>query len=199
MLVHTKSVTKAFDVPIQESPYLSKPQTRSSLKKSEGSPSQSTPKPPKTLKKPKSIAKSNPTAPSKPAAAPSTSASTETRNRRISKCASPLKPLSVAALGVSELKDFDIESLCKEPQWEVDDNEWVDVGESAISIVGAHIEGDRAVLTTVDDIQPTDDDSEDEDFVWDSEDNKDSEDVSLDEESDNSACGEDEELEAEVE
>ena len=74
----------------------------------------------------------------------------------------------MAALGVSELKDFDIESLCKEPEWEVDDNEWVDVGENEISIVGVHIEGGRAVLTTVDDFQPTDDDSdEDEDFVWD--------------------------------
>jgi len=75
------------------------------------------------------------------------------------------KPLSVAALGVSELKDFDVESLCKEPEWEVDDNEWVDVGETEISIVGAHTQGDRVVLATFDDSQPSDDDSEDKDFI----------------------------------
>ena len=180
MSANTKSVTKPSDVPTQETPYPSKSQTRSSLKTSDCSPSQTTPKPPKTLKKPKSIPKSNPAAPSKQAA-PSTS---------------PLK--SVAALGVSELKDFDIESLCKEPQWEVEDNDWVDVGESQISIVGVHIEGDRVVLTNVDDTQPTDDDSEDGDFIWDSADDNDSEDVSLDEESGDSASGEDEELEDQV-
>ena len=47
----------------------------------------------------------------------------------------------------------------------MDDNEWVDVGEIEISIVGAHTEGDRVVLATFDDNQPSDDDSEDEDFV----------------------------------
>ena len=44
----------------------------------------------------------------------------------------------MAAFGLSELKDFDVESLCKEPEWEVDNNEWVNVGEIDISIVGAH-------------------------------------------------------------
>jgi len=105
----------------------------------------------------------------------------------------------VANLGISELKDFDVEYLCKEPEWEVDDNEWVDVGETEISIVGAYTEGDRVVLTTVDDTEPADDDSEDDDFVWDGEDDNDSEDVSLDEEFGNSASGDDEELEAKVE
>ena len=72
---------------------------------------------------------------------------------------------------------------------QVDDNEWVDVGETEISIVGAHTQGDRVVLATFDDSQPSGDDSEDEDFVWDGEDDNDSEDVPLDEELGNNASG----------
>ena len=185
MSAQTKFVTKPSDLPTQESPYPLKPQTRSSLKISECSPSQSTLEPPKSSKKPKSNPQTNPGTQKslKAAALGQASSSKQPRNTNISKCASPLKPLSVAALGISELKDFDIESLCKEPQWEVDDNEWVDVGENEISIVGVHIEGDRAVLTS----------------VWDNEDDQDSEDVSLDEELGDSASGEDADLEAEVE
>ena len=64
-LAHTKSVCKPFDVPIQVSPYPSRPQTRLSLKKNDYSPSQSTAKPSKSFTKPNSISKSNPKHPSK--------------------------------------------------------------------------------------------------------------------------------------
>ena len=73
----------------------------------------------------------------------------------------------MATLGVYELLDFDVRSLHKEPQWEVEDNEWDDGGETEISIVGAHTEGGRVILTTVNDSPSSDDDSQDEDFVWD--------------------------------
>ena len=70
-----------------------------------------------------------------------------------------MNPLSVVALGVFELLDFDVESLGKEPEWEVEENEWDDGGETKILIVGAHTERGRAVLTTVNDNPPSDDDS----------------------------------------
>jgi len=70
-----------------------------------------------------------------------------------------LNPLSVVALGVFELLDFDVESLGKEPEWEVEENEWDDGGETEISIVGAHTERGRVVLATINDNPPSDDDS----------------------------------------
>jgi len=76
----------------------------------------------------------------------------------------------------------------------VKENEWDDGGENEILIVGAHTERGRIVLATVNDSPPSDDDIQDEDFVWDGED---SEDVSLDEEINNSDSSE--ELEAHVE
>ena len=92
--------------------------------------------------------------------------------------------------------------MYKEPEWEVEDNEWHDGGEIEISIVGAYIEGGRVVLTTVNENPPSDDDNQDENFVWDgeeTEDGNDVEDVSLDEEINSSDSGNDEQLEAQIE
>ena len=110
-----------------------------------------------------------------------------------------MNPLSLAALEVSELLDFDVESLCKEPELEVEENEWGDGEETEISIIRAYTEGGGVVLETVDDSPPLDDDSYDEDFVWDGEDGNDSEDVSLEEELGDSDSGDDDQLEAQVE
>ena len=105
----------------------------------------------------------------------------------------------MAVLGVDELLDFDVGSLCREPQWEVEENEWDDGRDAVISIIGAQAEGGRVIVTSVDDNPPSDDDSEDEDFIVDGKDGYDSEDVSLDEENNNSKSGDDEQLEVQVE
>ncbi|KAJ8439455.1 LOW QUALITY PROTEIN: hypothetical protein Cgig2_008486 [Carnegiea gigantea] len=116
-----------------------------------------------------------------------------------SKCLPPFNPLPLAVLGVNELLDFDVVSLCREPQWEFEENEWDDGRDTVISIVGAQAEGGRIIVTSVDDNPPSDDDSEDEDFVVDGEDVDHSEDVSLDEENNSSDSGDEEQLEVQVE
>jgi len=68
-----------------------------------------------------------------------------------------------------------------------------------ISIVGAQAEGGRVIVTSVDDNPPSNDDSEDEDFVVNGEDVDDSKDVSLDEENNSSESGDGEQLEVQVE
>jgi len=105
----------------------------------------------------------------------------------------------LAVLGVDELLDFDVGSLCREPQWEVEENEWDDGRDAVISIIGAQAEGGRVIVTSVDDNPPSDDDSEDEDFIVDSEDVDDNDDMSLDEENNSSESRDDEQLKVQVE
>ena len=79
-----------------------------------------------------------------------------------------------------ELLDFNVESFCKEPKWEVEENGWMMVGRLRFQLLGLILRELVVVLATIDDRPPSDDDSQDEDFVWDGEDGNDSEDVSLD-------------------
>ncbi|KAJ8438844.1 hypothetical protein Cgig2_023036 [Carnegiea gigantea] len=204
---------------VQLTSYPSRPQTRSSLKKSDSTPLDSTPNSSKPYSNPKHLSRtlSEPNynlgepiaAPIKPhtrsqcrddgihtdpSSGPKKSSSSST-----SKCLPPFNPLPLAVLGVDELVDFDVGSLCREPQWEVEENEWDDGRDPVISIVGAQVEGGRVIITSIDDNPPSDDDSEDEDFVVDGEDVDDSENVSLDEENNSSESGDDEQLEVQVE
>ena len=105
----------------------------------------------------------------------------------------------MAVLEVGEILDFDVGFMCREPQWEVEENEWDDGRDAVISIIGAQAEGGRVIVTSVDDNPPSDDDSEDEDFVVDCEDVDDSEDVSLDEEDNSSESGDDDQLKVQAE
>jgi len=105
----------------------------------------------------------------------------------------------LAVLRVDELLDFDVGSLCRQPQWEVEENEWDDGRDAVSSIVGAQVEGGRVIVTSVDDNPPSDDDSKDEDFIVDGEDVDDSEDVSLDKKNNSSESGDEEQLEVQVE
>ncbi|KAJ8448909.1 LOW QUALITY PROTEIN: hypothetical protein Cgig2_030765 [Carnegiea gigantea] len=83
----------------------------------------------------------------------------------ISECPPPFNPLPLATLGVDELLDFDVGSLYREPEWEVEENDWDASREAEISIVGAHAERGRVSITCVDDNRASDDDSQDEDFT----------------------------------
>ncbi|KAJ8448871.1 hypothetical protein Cgig2_030727 [Carnegiea gigantea] len=160
-------------------PNYSKPSdehTRSSLNKPDYNPLQSTPNPSKHDANPKYsskiLIKLN---------------STLTSDSSTSKCLSLFNPLSLTALGVDELLDLDIRSLYREPEWEVEENEWNDGGEVEIFIVRVHTEGGRVVVTCVNDNPAIDDDSQAENFARDGEeieDANDNKDVSLDEETD---------------
>ncbi|KAJ8422868.1 hypothetical protein Cgig2_018755 [Carnegiea gigantea] len=137
----------------------------------------------KTLTKPNSNLGEPTAAPTKPHTSNSTS-----------KCPPPFNPLPLVALGVDELLDFVVGSLCREPEWKVEENEWDDGRETEISIIGAHIEGGRVIVSCVNDNPASNDDSQDENFVEDGEnieDVNDSEDVSLDKETNSSDYGDD--------
>ncbi|KAJ8443285.1 hypothetical protein Cgig2_015763 [Carnegiea gigantea] len=119
-----------------------------------------------------------------------------------SKCPPPFNPLPLAALGIDELLDFDVGYLCKEPEWEVEENEWDDGREVEIFIVGDHTKGGRVIITCFNDNPASDDDSQDKNFIGDDEETRhsnDSENVSLDDENNNSDSGDDEQLQVEVE
>ena len=100
-----------------------------------------------------------------------------------------------------ELLDFVVGSLYREPEWEVEGNEWDDDKEAEISIIGAHTEGGRVIVTCVNDNPASDDDSQGEDFVRDGEKIEDvngSEHISLDKETNSSDYGDHDQLEVEV-
>lgn len=109
----------------------------------------------------------------------------------------------MATLGVDELLDFDVGALCREPEWEVKDNEWDDGREAKIFIFGAHAGRGGVIVAGVNDNPTSNDDSQDKDFVGDDElldfDVDDSENVSLDEENNSSESENDDQLEVEVE
>ncbi|KAJ8424848.1 hypothetical protein Cgig2_021276 [Carnegiea gigantea] len=111
-----------------------------------------------------------------------------------SKCPPPFNPLYFAALGVDELLNFDVRSLCREPKWDIEENEWNDGRETEISIVGAHTEGGKVIVTYVNDNLAYNDDRDSEETG----DVNDSEDVSLDEENNSSESGDDNQLEGKV-
>jgi len=72
---------------------------------------------------------------------PTISGSKKTKNARISKCPSPFNPLPLAALGVNELLDLDVGFLCRESEWEVEDDEWDDGTKTKILIIEPHTGG----------------------------------------------------------
>ncbi|KAJ8444410.1 hypothetical protein Cgig2_005932 [Carnegiea gigantea] len=182
---HSSPLESTPDVPLAS--YPSRPQTRSCLKKPDSTLLESTPNPSKPDFNPKHSSRT-PSKPNcnlgEPIAAPSkphtrsqsrddgihtgpSSGPKKLSSSNTSKCLPLFNPLSLAVLGVDELLDFDVGSLCREPQWEVKENEWDDGMDAVISIVGAQAEGGRVIVTSVDDNPPSDDDSEDEDFVVD--------------------------------
>ncbi|KAJ8428876.1 hypothetical protein Cgig2_021043 [Carnegiea gigantea] len=194
--------------------YLSKSQIRSSLKKPDSTPLESTPNPSKPHSNPKhsSRALSKPNcnlAPTKPhtrsqsrddgihtgpSFGPKKSSSSST-----SKYLPPFNPLPLAVLRVDVLLDFDVGSLFREPQLELEENEWDDGRDAVISIVGAQAEGGRVIVTSVDNNPPSADDSEDEDFIVDGEDVDNSEDMSLDEKNNSSESEDDKQLKVQSE
>ncbi|KAJ8428743.1 hypothetical protein Cgig2_022653 [Carnegiea gigantea] len=70
-------------------------------------------------------------------------------NKSISKCPSPFNPLPFTALGVDELLESDVGSLCRESEREVEENE--------------------VVVACLNDNLTSDHDSQDEDFIGDGE------------------------------
>ncbi|KAJ8443972.1 hypothetical protein Cgig2_020818 [Carnegiea gigantea] len=198
---HCSPLQSTLDV--QLTSYPSRPHTRSSLKKPDSTPLESTPNPSKPHSNPKHSSRilSKPNCNlSEPIAAP-TKSHTKSRSRddgwhtgpssgpkksssSTSKCLPAFNHLPLVVIGVDELLDFDVE-----------ENKWDDSRDAMISIVGAQPEGGRVIVTSVDDNPPSGDNSEDEDFVVDGEDIDDSKDVSLDEENNNSESRNDEQLE----
>ncbi|KAJ8444069.1 hypothetical protein Cgig2_030926 [Carnegiea gigantea] len=158
---------------------------KSSLKKPECNPSQSTPNPSKLDSNPKHSSRTL-TKPNyrlgEPAAAP-TKPHTKSQSRDVgiyaspnltlgtkpnprtstlkkpsssstSKCPPPFNRLPLAALGVDELLDFDVE-----------ENTWDNGREAEIFIIGAHTKGGRLIVICFNDNPASDDGSQNEDFV----------------------------------
>ncbi|KAJ8438747.1 hypothetical protein Cgig2_020302 [Carnegiea gigantea] len=200
------------DEHVQVTSYPSRPHTRSSLNKPDCTPLQSIPNPSKPDSNSKCLSRIL-TKPNynlgEPTAAPA-KCHTGSQSRNVSIHTGPnitlgtkLTPRTSTpkkqAVAVPQMPTT-IKSFTFGGPWGWDDDK--EAGrEAEISIVGAHTEGGRVIVTCVNDNLASDDDIQDEDFIRDGEEIEDvneSEDVSLNEENNSSDSGDDDQLEIEV-
>ena len=130
-----------------------------------------------------------------------TSTPKKIRNTNTSKCLSPFNSLPLAALRVDELLESDVGSLCRELNGRLRRMSEMMVGRMRLQLLELILRGRGVVVACVSDNPTSDDGAQYEDFIGDGEeieDVNDTEDVSLDEETNSSLSGDNDQLEAKV-